>query len=382
LFEPSRLERIVAEARRLFALPEAAKITVEANPGDLDRDGYRALRGIGVNRLSLGVQSLDDGVLREMGRVHTSAHSLAAVAQARAAGYVNVSVDLILGWPGESASRWRRNLDGVRAMWPEHVSLYVLEVEGRTVLSHRARRGRLELPDDDLVADLHAQTVDALAEMGLAWYEISNFARAGFESRHNAKYWDDVPFLGFGMSAHSYRDGRRWWNHATFASYCGAVEKGGAVAAMAAERRLGDRERLAEAAFTGLRRRGGLDLAGFRARYGADLLDEYGAALRRPMEAGLLAHEDGRLRLTERGMLLSNEVLQAFVEAGQAWTPSNGARRALRPLPVAHAADVHVHERRAGVVADAAGLPSDRRAVEVGERDARKPDVGCLALHV
>lgn len=313
LLASSRLARVVGEARHRFALPEHAEVTVEANPRDLDQAGYHALRDLGANRISLGVQSFDDGVLREMGRLHSAADAVTALEQARAAGFGRVSVDLILGWPGETAKRWRRNLDGVRAFAPEHLSLYVLEVDGKTALSHQAARGRLDLPDEDLVADLYAETARALEGIGLRRYEISNFARPGFESRHNAKYWDDQPFLGFGLSAHSYREGRRWWNHDTFVSYCAAVETRGAAAAVAGERRLDARARAAEAAFTGLRRREGVDLRAFRRRYGADLLEQYGESLRRPMAAGLLERSGERLRLTDRGVLLSNEVFQAFV---------------------------------------------------------------------
>jgi putative oxygen-independent coproporphyrinogen III oxidase len=181
-----RLARLLEAARERFGLPASAEVTLEANPRDLDLAGYRALRAAGVNRLSLGVQSFDDAVLREMGRPHVAADARTAVERARAAGFSNLSLDLILGWPGETRERWSRSLAGVGALQPEHVSLYVLEVEGRTALAHRTARGGLTLPDDDLVADLYQEAVEALAGRGLQRYEISNFARAGFESRHNA----------------------------------------------------------------------------------------------------------------------------------------------------------------------------------------------------
>ncbi|HSD25789.1 MAG TPA: coproporphyrinogen-III oxidase family protein, partial [Vicinamibacteria bacterium] len=294
-------------------LPPAAELTLEADPRDLDGTGYRALLDLGVNRLSLGVQSLDDGVLKEMGRLHSADDCRQAVEDARRAGFEHVNLDLILGWPGETRERWSRGLDGLLALAPDHVSLYVLEVEGKTALSHRQKLGLLALPDDDLVADLYQETVERFAARGLERYEISNFARPGFESRHNGKYWDDAPFLGFGMAAHSYRDGRRWWNHDRFAAYCRAVEKGGGAAAVAGERRLTARERAAEALFTGLRRRAGIDLAEFSRRHHLDPLTEWRAGLDGAETAGLVLRRAGRLRLTERGMLLSNEVFQAFV---------------------------------------------------------------------
>jgi len=313
LLAPERLGQIVQVARERFALPRGTEITVEANPRDLDVAGYESLLALGATRLSLGVQALDDGLLEEMGRHHSAEDSCRAVAEARRAGLGNLNLDLILGWPGETRERWRLCLDGILALEPDHVSLYVLEVEGKTVLAHRQRRGRLALPDDDLVADLYQETVERFAARGLERYEISNFARPGFESRHNGKYWDDAPFLGFGLSAHSYRDGRRWWNHDRFAAYCRAVEDGGGRAAVAGERRLSPRERAAEALFTGLRRRDGVDLAAFRERHGLDPLAEWHEGLDTATRARLVAVDSDRLRLTDRGMLLSNEVFSAFV---------------------------------------------------------------------
>ncbi len=308
-----RFKRLMHEVRRHFSLDPGAEVTLEANPKDLDLDGYRTLREAGVNRLSLGVQSFDDVVLAEMGRRHSAGDSRQAFADARRAGFDNVSVDLILGWPGETRDRWRQTIAAALALAPEHVSLYVLEVEGKTVLSHRQRHGGLALPEDDLVADLYRETVDVLGQAGILRYEISNFARPGFESRHNGKYWDDAPFVGLGMSAHGYGDGVRYWNHESFGGYCSAVEKGGAAGARAGERRLSPEERVGEALFTGLRRAAGVDLARFQERYGIDPLDTYRERLHDVFAAGLLAVRDGALRLTEPGVLLSNEVFRAFV---------------------------------------------------------------------
>jgi oxygen-independent coproporphyrinogen-3 oxidase len=313
LLSPDRIGQVVEAARQRFRLPPGVETTVEANPRDLDVTGYRHLLGLGVNRLSLGVQSLDDGVLKEMGRHHSAADARCAVEDARRAGFENLNLDLILGWPGEARERWVRQLDAVLALEPDHVSLYVLEVEGRTALAHRHRRGFLVLPDDDLVADLYQETVERLAARDLQRYEISNFARPGFESRHNGKYWDDAPFVGFGMAAHSYQDGRRWWNHDRFATYCRSVEDGGGGAAVAGERSLTAREHAAEALFTGLRRRDGVDLAAYRRRHGLDPLAEWREGLGAAQAAGLVSVEAGRLRLTDRGVLISNEVFQAFV---------------------------------------------------------------------
>jgi oxygen-independent coproporphyrinogen-3 oxidase len=313
LVPPREVAGLVSDSRRLFALPADAEITLEANPRDLDEGGYGALREAGINRLSIGVQSLDDGVLRDMNRPHTAADAPRAVGLARAAGFENVSLDLILGWPGETRARWTHTLDEALRLRPDHLSLYLLEVEEKTALAHDLARGRLAVPPDDDVADLYQETVDRLGAAGLEQYEISNFARPGFESRHNARYWDDQPFLGFGMSAHSYRNGRRWWNHGSYGAYCRAIEEGGGTAAVAGSRSVDGRQRLAEAAFTGLRRRQGVDLTEFQRRYGRDLLVEWGDSLRDGLAAGLLERTESRLKLTDRGRLLSNEVFRALV---------------------------------------------------------------------
>ncbi|HLA78528.1 MAG TPA: radical SAM family heme chaperone HemW [Vicinamibacteria bacterium] len=308
-----RLTRLLHKMRERFSLDPPAEITLEANPKDLDLEGYRALRQAGVNRLSLGVQSFDDAVLAEMGRRHSAADSQAAAADARQAGFANLSLDLILGWPGETPERWRQTIDVALALAPAHVSLYLLEAEGKTVLGHRQRQGRLALPADDLLADLYRQTVDRLGRAGLSRYEIANFARPGFESRHNGKYWDDAPVLGFGMAAHGYADGVRYWNREGFGGYCRAVETAGAAAARAGERRLTPEERVGEALFTGLRRAAGIDLVRFRERYGVDPLDSYRVQLGDVFRAELVEVREGALRLTPRGVLLSNEVFRAFV---------------------------------------------------------------------
>ena len=311
LLSADRLAQVLGALRGRFSLASDAEVTLEANPRDLDAAGYRSLAALGVNRLSLGIQSFDDGVLREMGRLHSADDARDAFEWARGAGFASLSTDLILGWPGESEERWRRNLEAVAELRPDHVSLYVLEVEGRTVLTHRARLGSLRLPDDDLVADLFRGTVARLEALGLERYEISNFGREGHASRHNAKYLDDAPFLGFGLSAHSYLEGRRTWNADSFGAYCRAIE--GRGSAQVGERLLSATERVQEALFTGLRRRDGVSLAVFRTRYGVDPLSEFGSRLRDAFDARLLEVAHDRLRLTEDGVLLSNEVFRAFV---------------------------------------------------------------------
>ena len=302
---------IVAALKTRYAIAPGAEVTLEANPKDLDARGFTELLDAGVNRLSLGIQAFDDSVLRDMSRDHTGDDGARAARSARTAGFRNISMDLILGWPGETRQRFLSALDRLLDLGPDHVSLYVLETDGKTVVAHRARAGTLNLPDDDLVADLFMEAEDVLAAAGIHPYEISNFARPGFESRHNLKYWDDGPFHAFGMAAHGFERGVRYWNQPTFGSYCSAMEQTGT--ARAGERALTRDERIEEAVMTGLRVRRGIDRRQFLERHGVDVLDRFGEALRPSMAAGLLQVDDETVRLTRRGVLLSSEVLSAVI---------------------------------------------------------------------
>lgn len=311
LVPPKRIGELIGRLRARYPVAADSEVTLEANPRDLDERGFAALREAGVNRLSLGVQSFDAAVLSEMLRDHTGDEAAHAARAARTAGFTNLSLDLILGWPGETRERFHDTLSRLLELGPDHISVYVLETDGSSLVAHRAREGTLRLPDDDLVADLFNEAEDAMAAAGLAAYEISNYARPGFESRHNLKYWDDGPFHAFGMSAHGYADGVRYWNEATFGRYCAAMESRGS--ARAGERVLTRQERLEEAVMTGLRVRRGIDRAAFLARYGVDIMDAFGEALRPSVAGGLLLVDDATVRLTRRGVLMSSEVLSAVV---------------------------------------------------------------------
>jgi oxygen-independent coproporphyrinogen-3 oxidase len=311
LIPPPEIGDLLDAIRERYEVRPGAEVTLEANPRDLDEHGFSGLLAAGVNRLSLGVQSFDDAVLREMFRDHSGEDAEHAVRAARAAGFTNLSMDLILGWPGETRERFLTGLRRLLDLSPDHVSLYVLETDGKTVIAHRASEGTLHLPDDDLVADLFNEAEDILAAAGIHAYEISNFARPGFESRHNLKYWDDGPFHAFGMAAHGFEAGVRYWNEAAFASYCAAIEARGT--ARAGERTLSRKERLEEAVMTGLRVRAGIDRASFRTRHGVDILESFGEALGPSIAAGLLQVDEATVRLTRKGVLMSSEVLSAVL---------------------------------------------------------------------
>lgn len=302
--------------RSAFELAADAEITVEMNPGTLDVAKLDAYRAAGINRASVGVQSFDDEELRSIGRVHDAAEARNAIAMLRAAGFDDVSLDLIAGLPNQPKERWERNLDEAVALEPNHLSLYLLELHPGTKLARDVEKGRVTRPDDDVAAEMYLSTVDRLREEGFVQYEISNFARprssgGDYRSRHNEKYWTDAPYYGFGVSAHAYVDGERRSNLRSIAAYAEAMHRDGT--AVAERARLERSERVSEAAFLGLRRLEGIDLAGFRDRYDVDLMMTFAEGLAPLFDAGLLEQGDGALRLTRRGLVLSNEVFAAFV---------------------------------------------------------------------
>ena len=315
LWRPDALGRVIAAARRTFGDPPAdeLEITVEVNPGETDAERLRALRAQGANRLSIGLQALDDRLLAALGRNHDAAAGPAAVAAARAAGFDNFSVDLIFGVPGQSFDDWRRDVDAVIALAPAHVSAYALTIERGTAFGARDRAGRLARPDDEAVAAMFEHARGAFAAAGLAPYEISSYARPGHRARHNQLYWTLAPYLGVGASAASFRplaDGGGWRfsNPRAADVYLRAARaSAGSPAVRHVERRsAADLEN--EALWLGLRTVDGIDRAAHRRRHGRDPLAGREAAASAAQASGWLQIDDARLRLTPAGCLFADEI--------------------------------------------------------------------------
>jgi oxygen-independent coproporphyrinogen-3 oxidase len=286
-----------------------------------------AFRTAGINRLSLGVQSFDDAELQRLGRVHSARRAVEAVADARAAGFDNISLDLMFWLPGQSRASWRASIDHAIDLRPDHVSFYLLELYPNAPLREAMARGRAAgaegaLPsgppsgawqqeDDDEAADMYLEALERLDAGGYTQYEISNVARAGRVSRHNLKYWTMGAWRGFGCGAHSTMDGARWRNISATADYADRLERGESTAV---DRREPLRDEWAEEAiFTGLRLTAGLDVTELVVRYGRSPLDAYGEDLARYIDAGLMWTAGTRVGLTRAGMLVSNEILATFV---------------------------------------------------------------------
>lgn len=313
LLSPAQVETLLDAVGRRFRVEPGAEVTMEMNPGTLTPETLRAFRAAGVNRASFGAQTFDDQELRRLGRTHTADDTRRTLRDLRAAGFDNISFDLIAGLPNQTLEAWSRNLDEALSLRPEHLSLYLLEVHEGTPLAEQIRQGRYEPPDADLAAEMYQLIADRTRDAGYEQYEISNFARRGRESRHNLKYWTGAPYFGFGCSAHSF-DGRRarWSNERDARRYVAMVES--TSSAVVERTTLDDDEASAEALFLGLRLlRRGVDLREHRARYRRDVRAEYAEDLRRFGDAGLVELEGDVLRLTPHGALLSNEVFSAFV---------------------------------------------------------------------
>lgn len=314
LLEPAEIGALISACRHAFALAPDAEITLEANPETVNLRRLEGYRAAGVNRLSFGVQSLRDEELGRLSRLHSADRARQAVGEARRAGFENLSLDLMMWLPEQSLADWMVSVDGVIALEPDHLSLYLLELYPNAPLKDEMARARWSLAPDDDAADMYLEAFARLDAAGLAQYEISNVARPGRQSRHNLKYWTDGEWLGFGCGAHSTRHAVRWKNRSSTREYVEAVR---AHAELASERRvLSPVEQVEEALFTSLRLSEGIDLQKIADRYGVDVWQQYGNALTPFREAGVLIYDGARVRLTRAGMLLANEVMAVFINSG------------------------------------------------------------------
>jgi putative oxygen-independent coproporphyrinogen III oxidase len=297
--DPTVLRDLVVRIRETLAVAPDAEVTMEANPESVSEQGIRAATAAGVNRVSIGAQSFAPHVLRALGRTHSAGHISEGVRVSRAAGIENVSLDLIYGGPGESMDDWTISVDAALGERPEHISAYALTIEAATPFGKAVARGSMSAPDQDDLAAKYEMACAALQAAGYHHYEISNWARPGFESRHNTLYWTQGDYVGLGLGAHSHRTGHRWWNTRAVGRYLADPTH-----ARDGEEMLTASERDEEWLSLHMRLIDGVDLAEATARLGRDVR----AAAVECERAGLLEIGRDTLRLTTRGMLLENEV--------------------------------------------------------------------------
>jgi len=320
LLTPHQIERILAAVHRGFAVLPAAEISLEANPNDLHRAYLTDLRRLGINRLSIGMQSAHANELSLFARRHDNDMVARAVSSARHAGLDNLNLDLIYGFPHQTLESWRASLRQLVALQPEHVSLYALGLEDGTPMADWVARGRLPLPDDDLAADMYDLATDLLDGYGYQQYEISNWSKLGYSSRHNLQYWRNLPYLGLGPGAHGFAGGIRYSTVLRPQHYIQLLDTAGslydfpctpATAESVVVDRVGE---IAETLMMGLRlTQEGIQRRVFAERFGLDLLESHGSIIEKYRDYGLL-HVDGDLvRLTARGRFLSNTIFRELV---------------------------------------------------------------------
>ena len=320
----ARLAALLKAVRKHFRVTADAEITAEANPDSVDLKTLRALRRAGFNRLSLGMQSACDAELAAVHRPHTFQQAAAAVAAARKARFKNLSLDLIYGLPGQTEESWKDTVERALALEPEHLSCYGLTVEEGTPLALRVAKGEL-LPDDDAQAALYLWTVDRLAQAGYAQYEISNFARPGFQSRHNLKYWMGQPYLGLGAAAHSDFGGCRYSYVRSVDGYIRGVLEGGPL--LDASDRIAPGERGSEYLMLRLRTTFGIEEWEYRRAYFMNF-DPIAAKLSEYEQKGWAARVGSRWRLTAEGFLLSNRLIGELLELQEAATLADTLEKA------------------------------------------------------
>lgn len=313
LMQPRQLAGLLNAAYETFAVDSDAEITVECNPGDADLATLQAFRSAGANRLSFGVQSLDDAYLQILGRRHSSEEARQAAAWARQAGFA-FNLDFMFGLPRQSLAHWQHTLDQAVELQPDHLSCYLLTLDEKVQMGRDVARGRLVLPEDDDLAEMYTSTQQRLAAAGFEQYEISNWARPGQASRHNLTYWRDGEWLGFGAGAASAYADRRWKNTPALERYISSVSRSGQADRV--EDEAPDRlTRMLDTLTLGLRLREGIALEDFQDRYGVELtevLDETGAWL---ASQGLLEIDQSRVRIPDDRRLITNEILVRIEEA-------------------------------------------------------------------
>ncbi len=303
------LGRIMEALREEYRVAENAEITIECNPGTVDREKFRTYRRLGINRISLGVQSAVDSELKKLGRIHTFSEAEAAFEMARAAGIGNINVDLMSAIPGQTLASYEKTLERVLALGPEHISAYSLIVEeGTPFYAEYADHPPL---DEDTDRKMYALTKEVLSENGYERYEISNYAREGYACHHNLKYWSGEDYMGFGLGASSKIGNIRYKNETELTGYMRMTREGRSPAHI--EERLNRSDEMSEFFVLGLRRTRGVSLREFSSRFSTGAEEVYGEPLHRYLELGLLEQSGDRIYLTERGLDVSNYVLCDFI---------------------------------------------------------------------
>ena len=307
----SELDQLLASVRQRLSFNEQTEFSFEINPGELTLEKCYLLREYGVNRISMGVQTFNDQLLRRIGRNHRERHIRQSIDWFRQAGFENLSIDLIFRLPGQTVDDFNDSLSKALALELPHYSLYSLIIENKTVFHQLMREGKLPLPSEDLDADMFQLAIDRLADAGIHQYEVSNFSMPGYESRHNLKYWHYAPYYGFGAGAHGFINGERYYNHGPVHHYLKQTEQQQKPIIDASV--LSRNEQMEESVFLALRTTDGLDLETFAQTFGQRAENLFQEFFEQQEARGLLIREASRVALTSRGMFLADTVFRDLI---------------------------------------------------------------------
>lgn len=305
-----QLEYLLTNLTKHLDLSVLEEFTIEANPGDLTEDKIEVLKHSAVNRVSLGVQTFNDKHLKQIGRSHNEAQIYSTISNLKEAGFHNISIDLIYALPGQTMEDVKENVAKAIAFDIPHLSLYSLILEHHTVFMNKMRRGKLQLPKEDLEAEMFEYIISELEANGFEHYEISNFTKPGFESRHNLMYWDNAEYFGVGAGASGYLNGVRYRNRGPIQHYLKAVAQGNA---RLSEEKLTKDEMMEEELFLGLRKKTGVSIARFEEKFGLSFEERYGQIVRELCQQGLLVLDDKVVRMTKKGLFLGDTVAERFI---------------------------------------------------------------------
>lgn len=311
LLEPTQIEKILNKLSQSFKISSNPEITLETNPGTVDKRKLLEFKNLGVNRISFGVQSFFDDDLKFLGRIHTGEDAFKCVNDSFEVGFENVSIDLIFGLPGQTVEKWLENLKFAVSLNVPHISAYNLIVERGTPLHELFSLGKVEIPEDEIQAQLYERTIDFLENAGYVHYEVSNYAFEGFECRHNLKYWQYENYIGFGPSAHSFWINKRWWNFANLNKYINALDLGKIPVA---NFEILDEEKMIEEFIYLCLRSKGINVARFKGKFGFEFVDgDIKDEIEELERAGYITIEDDFIKLTPKGFLLCDEIVLRLI---------------------------------------------------------------------
>ncbi|MGE7985188.1 radical SAM family heme chaperone HemW [Lysinibacillus fusiformis] len=308
---PQQLDKLLTLIHTYIPVNSVTEFTSEANPDELSAEKLQVLFEGGVNRLSMGVQSFDQGLLQKIGRTHSNEHVYETIALAKKIGFQNISIDLMYGLPGQTMAQWKDSLEKALALDLPHFSAYSLIVEPKTIFYNQYAKGKLLLPTEDLEADMYDVLMQQMELHGLQQYEISNFAKPGYHSEHNKIYWDNDEYAGFGAGAHGYLEGVRYSNHGPLKKYMETVLAG--ELPIVHEHEVSQAEKREEQMFLGLRKSEGVKHKIYEEKLKVPIVTHYDSVLKELVSKGLLEHDDVGVRLTRKGRFVGNEVFQQFL---------------------------------------------------------------------